>query len=82
LLTHVSVPVTINGGILPSTTTKSALHSLSAASGMIFMQATDIKSLNIYSTKDGSFIQNENANLGTIVVNGVSYYSAESGMVQ
>jgi len=65
-----------------NTTTKSHPYSLCAGGGMIYMQAIDDRSLNVYSTKDGSFIKNVNAMVGAIVVNGVSYYSAESGMVQ
>jgi outer membrane protein assembly factor BamB len=64
------------------TTTESQPYSLCAAGGRIYMLAMDDQSLNVYSTKDGSFIQNINANAGTIVLNGVSYYGSQSGMVQ
>jgi outer membrane protein assembly factor BamB len=63
-------------------TTESQPYSLCAAGGMIYMTAMDDFSLNVYSTKDGSFIQNVNARSGAIVLNGGAYYSAASGMVQ
>lgn len=65
-----------------NTTTESYSYSLRVAGGRMYMQAMDSRSLNVYSTIDGSFIQNVNATAGAIVENGASYYSAKSGMVQ
>lgn len=65
-----------------NTTTESLSYSLRVAGGRIYMESMDVFSLNVYSTKDGSFIQNVNAAAGVIVENGVSSYSAKSGMVQ
>ena len=62
--------------------TPSSLVYLCAAGGRIYMEATDNQSLNVYSTKDGSYIGNVNATGGAIWLNGLSYYSAKSGMEQ
>jgi outer membrane protein assembly factor BamB len=64
------------------TTTESKSYSLRVADGRIYMQAMNDFSLNVYSTLDGSFIQKVTGAAGAIVVNGTSYYSANSGMVQ
>ena len=55
---------------------------LCVAGGRIYMDAGDFQSLNVYSTKDGSFITNIKSTDGAISLNGVSYYSALSGMEQ
>jgi outer membrane protein assembly factor BamB len=65
-----------------NTTRESAASNLWVAGGRMYLQSTDYLSLNVYSTKDGSFIQNVNAKPGAIVENGVAYYTAKSGMVQ
>jgi outer membrane protein assembly factor BamB len=63
-------------------TTPSYLAYLCVAGDRIYMQAPDNQSLNVYSTKDGSYIGKVNATGGAIQLNGVSYYSAISGMEQ
>lgn len=66
-----------------NTTPENQSSALSAiAGGRIYMYAIGNQSLNVYSTKDGSFMQSVNADGGAIVINGTSYYSAASGMVQ
>jgi outer membrane protein assembly factor BamB len=62
------------------TITQGSPGELCVAGGRIYM--FNGQSLDVYSTKDGSFIQNLTAQPGVIVLNGVSYYSPQSGMMQ
>jgi outer membrane protein assembly factor BamB len=62
------------------TITQGSIGELCVAGGRIYM--FNGQSLDVYSTKDGSFIQNVSAGPGVIVVNGVSYYNPQSGMMQ
>jgi outer membrane protein assembly factor BamB len=69
------------GEVLWETTITQSLSSLLyVAAGRIYM--FNGQSMDVYSTKDGSFIQNVSAGPGVIVVNGISYYAPQSGMMQ
>jgi len=71
------------GNVLWSdTAATSSMGSLIVAGGKIYTQGGSNQSLNVYSTKDGSLLQNVGGTLSVISLNGVSYYSASSGMVQ
>jgi outer membrane protein assembly factor BamB len=60
----------------------SHLFSVAAGGGRIYLTALDEQSLNVYNSKDGSFLQNVKGSVGALEVDGVSYYIAQSGMVQ